>query len=106
MVPVKMRWDDGVDLVGPDAQSLQRVQQTLWLAEGDLAGALLAELVADPGFADDDPAVLARDQAHVGAIDHVVAVGGFLFFPQDLRNDSEHQASVRLPAVGDEQVKL
>ena len=104
MVPMQVGRHDGIDLFGPDAQPLEREQQAVRLAEADLPGALLAELVADPGLADDDPPVLARDQADACAVDHVVAVGGLLFLPKDLGHHAEHQASVRLPVVGDQQV--
>ena len=82
------------------------MQQALRLAQRDLLGALLAELVADTRLADDHAPVHARDEADAGAVDHVVAVGGFLLFPQDLRHDPEHQAPVRLPSVGDQKMEL
>src|SRR5437899_8282659 len=106
VVPVQMRGDYGIDFVSADAQALQSVQHALRLTQHDLLRALLTQLVPYAGLTDDHPAVLARDQAHAGTVDHVVAIGRLLLFPQHLGHYSEHQSSVRLPVVGDQKMKL
>src|SRR5438445_10882700 len=106
MVPVQVRGDYRVDLIRAYAESLQCVQHSFGLAQPDLLGALLAELGPDARLADDDAPVLACDGAHDRAVDHVLAVRGFLLFPQDFGHDAEHQAAVGLPAVGEQEVKL
>src|SRR5205807_5908051 len=95
VIPVQMRGNDSIHLVWADAQSPQRIQHLVGLAQADLSRAFLAQLVADPGLADDYPAVLASDEANAGHVDHVVAVSRLLFLPQHLGDDAEHQPSVR-----------
>src|SRR5258706_6780191 len=99
VIPVKVCGDDGVDLVGADAQPAQRMKQLFRFAQRDLARALLAELRADARLADDDAPVDTRHDADAGALDHVVFVGRLLFLPEDLGHDAEHQAAVSLPAT-------
>ena len=106
MIPVQVRRDHRVHLVGLDAEPPQRVEQVLRFAQGDLPRPLLAQLGADPGLADDDPAVDARDQANARAVDHVVGVGRLLLLPENPRYDTEHQAAVGLPLVGHQKMKL
>ncbi len=106
MVPMQVRGDHCVDLVRSDAEPLQGMQQSLGLAQRDLQGALLAELGADAGLADDHLSVNPRDEADAGHVDHVVAVRGLLLLPQHLGHDAEHEAAVGLPSPGDEDVEL
>src|SRR5579872_4964319 len=96
VVPVQVRGDDRVDLVGPDAEAVERVQQAFRLAQRHLLRPLLTELGADARLADDDASIYACDQANAGAVDHVVPVGRLQLLPQDLRHDSEHKAPIRL----------
>src|SRR5258708_17367799 len=98
-IPMQGRRDYRVDLLGPDAQTLQRAQQALWLALGDLPRPLLAQLASDSCLEDDDPTVLTRDQAHAGAVDHVVGVRGLLLLPKNFGNDAEHHAAIDFPVV-------
>src|SRR5207249_903656 len=106
VIPVQVGGDHGVDLIGANAQALQVMKDVLWLAQCHLACPFFAELVANPGLADDHPTVDARDEADARAVDHVVRVGRLVLLPQDLRHDAEHQAPVGFPVVGHQQVKL
>src|SRR5438477_5201026 len=103
---MEVRRDDRVDLLGPDPQTLQRMQEVFGFTNRELLRALLADLVPDAGLAHDDPPVHARDDADAAGVDHVVAVGRLLLLPQNLGYDSEHQAAVRFPVVGDQEVEL
>jgi ABC-2 type transport system ATP-binding protein len=106
VIPVKVGRDHGIDLIGANAQALQMMKDVLRLAQCHLPRPFFAQLVADPGLADDHPTVDARDEADARAVDHVVRVGRLLLLPQDLRHDAEHQAPVGFPVVGHQQVKL
>src|SRR5256886_6908679 len=106
VIPVKVGRDHGIDLIGADAQALQMMKDVLRLAQCHLPRPFFAQLVADPGLADDHPTVDARDEADARAVDHVVRVGRLLLLPQNLRHDAEHQAPVGFPVVGHQQVKL
>ena len=106
VVPMQVGGDDGVDFLGLDAEALQRMKHALRLPKRDLLRALLAQLVADAGLADDDATVLAGDEAYACAVDHVVPVRRLLLLPQHPRHHTEHQAAVRLPMVGHQEMKL
>src|ERR1700674_2093537 len=104
MVPMQVRCDDGVDIVGSNPDSLQRPKQTFWLTQCYLLCPLFAELRADACLANNDAAILAGDEADTRAVDHVVSVGRLLLLPKDLRDHAEHQAAIGFPMPGDEDV--
>src|SRR3984893_17838163 len=106
VIPVQVRGDHRIDLVGPDPEALQRVQQSLGLAQRNLPRPLLAQLGPDARLAHDDAPVHAGDESDARHVDHVVSVRRLLLLPQDLRHDAEHQPAIRLPMTRDEEVEL
>ena len=106
MVPVQVGGQDHIDLLGTDAEPPESGQESLGLPLLDLAGALLAELVADARLAHEHAPAVADDQDVAGGRDQVLLVGRLLPLPEDLGDDAEGGAAVVVPATGGEEVEL